>query len=91
MFNYDDEKLSKSGFTVITIFILALVISIVFLSLTINKNKKEFDDKTYENGESAYEIAVRYGYKGTLEEFNSSLIGRIWLFYRNRRRMGRIH
>ena len=60
--------------TIITAVILAIGIS-VGSAVIVNKISTP-TETTIENGLSAYELAVKYGYEGTVQEWLESLRGR---------------
>ena len=71
----NDSKTLKKIIAAIIAFILMLVIAVV-VSLLIHKRESEPASATVQNGLSAYELAVKEGYDGSVQDWLGSLAGK---------------
>lgn len=66
----------KKALTVVTSLAVVIAISICSAVIIHDKRSKNAVTTSVENGLSAYELAVQYGYKGTVQEWLNSLNGK---------------
>ena len=69
----------KTAFLKVACVVLALILMAgiaTIVALTVHEAKTNNQMQTVENGLSAYELAVKYGYEGTVEEWLTSLNGK---------------